>query len=327
MLNKKTLSLIGNTPLVKLEVDVKPTVYAKFEFLNPGGSIKDRSALYMVEDAERRGLLQPGGTIVEATSGNQGIALAMIGKIKGYRVIITVPERTSEEKVAILKAYGAEVYVCPNALSHHDPNGYVGRAQAIVKQIPGAFMPDQYVNPLNADAYYGSLGPEIWDQTNGTVTHFIAGAGTCGTISGVGRYLKEKNPDVKIIGVDAATSFFSSKEPKAYNVEGLGIDIISDVFNQSVVDHILTISDEDAFSATRKLAYKHGIMAGISSGAVMHVAMQYAQNLAEKDVVVLIFADSGRAYLSKVFNPKNVQAAIVEKFKDVAPSKHKKNCC
>lgn len=325
MFNKNTLSLIGNTPLVKLDIEAKPSVFAKFEFVNPGGSIKDRSALYMIEDAERRGLLKPGGTIVEATSGNQGIALAMIGKIKGYRVIITVPERTSEEKVAILKAYGAEVYVCPNALSHHDPKGYVGRAQAITAQIPGAFMPDQYVNPVNADAYYGTLGPEIWEQTNGAVTHFIAGAGTCGTISGVGRYLKEKNPNIKIIGVDAATSFFSSKEPKAYNVEGLGIDIISDVFDQKVVDEIITITDEDAFSATRKLAYQQGIMAGISSGAVMHVASEYIKNLTEKDVVVLIFADSGRAYLSKVFNQQKIQASIVEKFKDVAPSK--KHCC
>ncbi len=325
MINKDTLSLIGNTPLVKLDIDAKPTIYAKFEFLNPGGSIKDRSALYMVEDAERRGLLKPGGTIVEATSGNQGIALAMIGKIKGYRVIITVPERTSEEKVAILKAYGAEVYVCQNTVSHHDPAGYVARAQAITAQTPGAFMPDQYVNPINADAYYASLGPEIWQQTNGTVTHFIAGAGTCGTISGVGRYLKEQNSDVTIIGVDAATSFYSSKEPKAYNVEGLGIDIISDVFNQKVVDHILTITDEDAFSATRRLAYKYGIMGGISSGAVMHVATEYAKNLTEKDVMVIIFADSGRAYLSKVFNQKNIQASIVEKFAGVAPSK--KSCC
>ncbi len=325
MFNKTTLSLIGNTPLVKLDIDTKATIYAKFEFLNPGGSIKDRSALYMVEDAERKGLLQPGGTIVEATSGNQGIALAMIGKIKGYRVIITVPDRTSEEKVAILKAYGAEVYVCPNTAHHDDPRGYVARAKAITAQIPGAFMPDQYVNPVNADAYYGTLGPEIWEQTKGTVTHFIAGAGTCGTISGVGRYLKEKNPNVTIIGVDAATSFFSSKEPKAYNVEGLGIDIISDVFDQRVVDKILTITDDDAFSATRKLAFKQGIMAGISSGAVMHVATEYAKNLTENDVMVLIFADSGRAYLSKVFNQEKIQASIVEKFKGVAPSK--KQCC
>lgn len=306
MSDKMTLSLIGNTPLVKLDVDVKPSVYAKFEFLNPGGSIKDRSALYMVEDAERKGLLQPGGTIVEATSGNQGIALAMIGKIKGYRVIITVPNRTSIEKVAILKAYGAEVYVCPNAASHHDPEGYVAKAQALTKQIPGAFMPDQYVNPVNADAYYRSLGPEIWQQTEGRVTHFVAGAGTCGTISGVGKYLKEQNASIHITGVDAATSFFSSKDPKPYNVEGLGIDIISDVFNQQVVDSIATISDDDAFSATRKLAYKYGIMAGISSGAAMHVGMELAQGLTEKDVMVLIFADSGRAYLSKVFNQEKI---------------------
>lgn len=221
---KSLLGAIGNTPLVKLDLDTKPSLYAKLEYLNPGGSIKDRSALFLVEHAERTGKLKPGGTIVEATSGNQGIALAMIGAVKGYRVIITVPDRTSAEKIGVLKAYGAQVHVCKNTDSHFDSGGYHAKAEELLAAIPGAFMPNQYFNVLNAEAHYHSTGPEIWNQTQGKVTHFVCGAGTCGTISGVARYLKEKNSEIKIIGVDAATSFYSSKEPKAYEVEGLGIE-------------------------------------------------------------------------------------------------------
>lgn len=297
---KDLLGCIGNTPIMKLDLNVKPTVLAKLEFMNPGGSIKDRSALFLVEDAEKKGLLKSGGTIVEATSGNQGIALAMIGAYKGYRVIITVPDRTAVEKIAILRAYGAEVHICPNVESHEDPRGYHALAEKFAKEIPGAFMPDQYYNALNAYAHYLSTGPEIWDQTAGTVTHFIAGAGTCGTMSGVGRYLKEQNPDVVIVGVDAANSFYSSKEPKKYNVEGLGIDVISPVFDQQAVNQVIPITDEDAFEGTRSAARK-GLLVGISSGAVLHVAMQYAKTLTEHDVLVIILADSGRNYLSKVF--------------------------
>lgn len=297
---KDLLGCIGNTPIMKLDLGVKATVLAKLEFLNPGGSVKDRSALFLVEDAERRGLLKAGGTIVEATSGNQGIALAMIGAYKGYRVVITVPDRTAVEKVAILRAYGAEVHVCPNVESHEDPRGYHALAEKILKETPGAFMPDQYYNPLNAQGHYLSTGPEIWAQTQGTVTHFMAGAGTCGTMSGVGRYLKEQNQNIKIIGVDAANSFYSSKEPKKYNVEGLGIDVISPVFDQKAVDLVLPITDEDAFEGTRSAA-KKGILVGISSGAVIHVASEYAKTLSEDDVLVIILADSGRNYLSKVF--------------------------
>lgn len=302
------LECIGKTPIIKLDMPVLPTMLAKLEYLNPGGSIKDRSALFMVEEAERRGDLRPGGTIVEATSGNQGIALAMIGVIKGYRVIITVPDRTAPEKIAVLRAYGAEVHVCPNTSSHFDPAGYHARAHHFLKTIPGAFMPDQYFNKMNAEAHYRSTGPEIWEQTNGTVTHVIMGAGSCGTMSGVGRFLKEKNPNITIIGVDAATSFYSSPTPQAYAVEGLGIDVESEVFDKAAVDHIIPISDADAFAATRAVVKQHGLLVGISGGAVMHVAIKVAQQLAASDVVVMIFADSGRAYLSKVFMEQTTNA-------------------
>ncbi len=295
------LQAIGNTPLIKLPVKTPPTLLAKLEYLNPGGSIKDRSALYLIENAERTGLLKPGGTIIEASSGNQGIALAMIGKIKGYRVIITVPDRTAPEKIATIRAYGAEVHVCKNTADHLDSSGYHAKSEQLAREIPGSFVPNQYFNPLNAMAHYLSTGPEIWQQTGGTITHFLAGAGTCGTISGVGRYLKQQNKNIKIIGVDAANSFYSSKEPKAYAVEGLGIDVESAVFDQSVVDEIIPITDEDAFSMTRKVATEHGLLVGISSGAVIHVALEYAKKLTPHDVVVMILADSGRAYLQKVF--------------------------
>lgn len=295
------LDLIGNTPLIQLQLQTNATLLAKLEYLNPGGSIKDRSALYLIEHAERTGLLKPGGTIVEASSGNQGIALAMIGKVKGYRVIITVPDRTASEKIATLRAYGAEVHVCKNTADHLDPNGYHAKAEQLTREIAGSFMPDQYFNPLNAMAHFASTGPEIWRQTKGSVTHVIAGAGTCGTISGVGRYLKQQNKNITIIGVDAANSYYSSKEPKAYAVEGLGIDVESEVFDQSVVDEIIPITDEDAFAMTRTSAHRYGLLVGISSGAVMHVALQYIKKLTHNDVVVMILADSGRAYLQKVF--------------------------
>mgnify|MGYP001007761519 FL=1 len=225
----------------------------------------------------------------------------MIGALKGYRVIITVPDRTAKEKVAILKAYGAEVHICPNTDDLHDPRGYHAKAEHFAHTIPGAFMPNQYFNKANPLAHLKTTGPEIWRQTKGTVTHVILGAGSCGTISGVGGYLKKKNPNIKIIGVDAATSAYSSTNPKAYNVEGIGIDVISETFNQSVVDKIIPITDADAFNMTRRLATEFGYLVGISSGAVMHVALEYCKDLSENDVVVVILADSGKNYLSKVF--------------------------
>lgn len=300
------LECIGNTPIARLDFDVRPTLLAKLEFTNPGGSVKDRTALFMIQAAEKAGSLKSGGTIVEASSGNQGIALALIGSLKGYRVIITVPDRTAVEKIETLRAYGAEVCVCPNTDDLHDPRGYHSVAERIAHEIPGAYMPNQYYNKANPLAHYTTTGPEIWKQTAGTVTHFICGVGSCGVISGVGRYLKEQNPNIKIVGVDAATSAYSSKNPKAYKVEGLGIDVVTETFDQSVVDQVLPITDEDAFSATRRMANKHGLLVGISSGAVMHVALEYCKNLTESDVVVVILADSGKNYLSKVFIDKSI---------------------
>jgi cystathionine beta-synthase len=299
---KSFLDAIGNTPLVKLDFDIKPTILAKLEFLNPGGSIKDRSALFMIQEAERRGDLLPGGTIVEASSGNQGIALAMIGAIKGYKVIITTPNRTSIEKISTLEAYGAKVYVCPDTDNLHDPEGYHAKAESLHKQIEDSYMPNQYFNIENPKAHYSKTGPEIWEQSQGKLTHCFIGMGSCGTISGAGKYLKEKNKDIKIIGIDAMTSSLSMPDaPKAYKTEGIGVDVITETLNRDVIDEIIPISDAAAFSMTRDLA-KKGYLVGLSSGAVMHVALEYAKKLSETDVMMVIFADSGRSYLSKVFN-------------------------
>ncbi|MCK4870370.1 MAG: cysteine synthase family protein [Gammaproteobacteria bacterium] len=299
---KSVLEAIGNTPLVGVDIGANAHAFAKLEYLNPGGSIKDRPALFMITEAERNGVLKPGGTIIEASSGNQGIALAMIGAVKGYEVIITVPDRTSFEKVSALQAYGAKVYVCPDTDCLEDPEGYHAKAEELFHKTPGAFMPNQYYNKENPRAHYLTTGPEIWQQTEGRITHCFIGMGSCGTISGIGKYLKEQNPAIKIIGIDAATSKFSSPDnPKTYKTEGIGVDVISDTLDMSVVDEALPIKDEDAFAMTKEMAHQ-GYLVGLSSGAVMHVAKQYAPQLKQDDVAVLIFADSGRAYLSKVFN-------------------------
>jgi cystathionine beta-synthase len=295
---------IGNTPMIRVNVAAPCTFLAKLEYTNPGGSIKDRAANYMIAQAEKQGLLKPGGTIIEASSGNQGIALAMIGATKGYEVIIILPDRTSSEKIATLKAYGAKVMLCPNTDDLHDSHSYHTYAERLLKTIPGAWMPNQYYNVANPQAHYETTGPEIWEQTGGALTHMFIGMGSCGTITGVGRYLKERNPHIKIIGIDAETSALSAKEPKAYNSEGIGVDVISDTLDRSVIDEIITINDEDAFDATRRIAKNYGLLCGISSGAVMHVAENYAQKLFPTDVASVILADSGRAYLSKVFTEK-----------------------
>lgn len=298
--HKALLGLIGNTPIVKLPIASKATILGKLEYLNPGGSIKDRAALFMVEDAERKGLLRPGGTIVEASSGNQGISLAMIGAIKGYRVVIIVPSRVSKEKIATLKAYGAEVVVKPDSQSGEED--YHAFATRIAKNLPNVFMPNQYFNPANTMAHYQSTGPEIWNQTNGTITHFVVGLGSCGTGMGVGRYLKEKNPDIKIIGVDAATSALSSLNPSPYQVEGLGVDNLDGLFNKNLVDEVVPMTDEQIFEYTRQMARRYGLLVGLSTGAVLGAIMERADSFQEGDVVVGILADSGRAYLSKAFN-------------------------
>lgn len=302
MTNAGFLNAIGNTPLVKLDFDVKPTVLAKLEYLNPGGSIKDRSALFMIQEAERTAKLQPGGTIIEASSGNQGIALAMIGAVRGYKVIITVPDRSSAEKIATLQAYGAKVFVCPDTDNLHDPNGYHEKAKILHKQIKNSYMPDQYYNTENPKAHYLTTGPEIWEQSQGRLTHCFISMGSCGTISGVGKYLKEKNKNIKIIGIDALTSKLSMPDaPKAYKTEGMGVDVITDTLDRSVIDEIVPVSDEATFTMTKNIA-KRGYLVGLSSGAVLYVALEHAKKLKATDTILVIFADSGRAYLSKIFN-------------------------
>ncbi|MDR1057295.1 MAG: cysteine synthase family protein [Coxiellaceae bacterium] len=299
---KSFLGCIGNTPMATIDVATKATVLAKLEYLNPGGSIKDRAALFMIQEAERNGKLRPGGTIIEASSGNQGIALAMIGALKGYEVIITVPNRTSAEKIATLRAYGAKVFVCPDTDDLHNPEGYHSKAEELLKKIPNSYMPNQYYNVENPKAHYLMTGPEIWQQTEGALTYCFISMGSCGTISGIGKYLKEQNSKIKIIGTDAATSKLSMPDcPKAYKIEGMGVDVITDTLNRDVIDEIIPVSDDDAFAMTRKLAQK-GYLVGLSSGAVMHAVSEYKHKFKEDDVVIVMLADSGRAYLSKIFN-------------------------
>lgn len=251
------LHAIGNTPLVQINVDTPAQVYAKLEYLNPGGSVKDRSALFMIEYAERTGLLKPGGTIIDASSGNHGIAVAMVGALKGYKVIVTVSEKISQEKLKAIEAYGAQTIMCPTTKFIEDPRSYHSQAATLHKKTPGSFMPDQYFNVINAQAHEQLLGPEIWHQTNGTVTHFVAGAGTGGTISGVGAYLKKQNANIKIIAVDSANSFNSTNgNPQPYQVEGMGIDFVSPVLNRSVIDEIIPITDKDSIAMLKILAPK-----------------------------------------------------------------------
>lgn len=301
-MNHSVLKAIGNTPLVPVPFDVSASMLAKLEYANPGGSVKDRSAMYMIEHAEKMGQLKPGGTIIDASSGNQGIAVAMIGAVKGYKVIITVSEKISTEKLQTLKAYGAAVVVCPPTARIDDPQGYHSVAVRLQRETPNSFMPNQYFNPLNAQAHYTLLGPEIWRQTEGAITHFFAGAGTGGTVSGVGRYLKERNKNIKVIAIDSVNSYRATKgHPKPYAVEGMGIDFDSPVLDQRVLDEIITVSDEDAIAMLKKLALM-GFLVGPSSGAVAHVACRYArEHMTSTDYAVLIFGDSGRAYLSKNF--------------------------
>lgn len=294
------LSAIGNTPLVRLPFDTAGTLYAKLEYLNPGGSIKDRSALFMVEHAEKTGLLKPGGTIIEASSGNQGISLAMIGAAKGYKVVITTTSKFSQEKLQTIQAYGAEIVMCPQTTFIEDPNSYQSTAKRLQQETPNSFMPNQYFNPVNALAHYSWTGPEIWRQTDGKITHFFAAAGTGGTVYGTGKYLKEQNPNVKVIAIDSINSFHSTKgNPKPYKLEGVGIDFESDAVDYNLMDEIIPVTDEDSFAMLKKLARNHGFLVGLSSGAVARGVYQYLPQLKEGDVAVMIFGDSGRAYLTK----------------------------
>ncbi len=296
------LHLIGKTPLVKVDFGTPPTIYAKLEAFNPGGSIKDRAALFMIEEAERTGKLKPGGTIIEASSGNQGIAAAMIGAIKGYKVIITVSEKVSAEKRATLRAYGAEVITCKPTTFLEEPESYHTKALEIHRATPNSYMLNQYFNADNARAHYYSLGPDIWQQTKGTITHFCGAVGSGGTVSGAGKYLKEQNSHVRVLAVDAATSFRSTHgNPQPYKIEGMGVDFVAPLLDEKTIDQFLLAHDDASIAMLKELAHNHGLLVGPASGAVAHCVREYSKQLSSNDVVVMLFGDSGRAYLTKNF--------------------------
>jgi cystathionine beta-synthase len=298
------LDLVGNTPMVRLQKvvrGVKPIILAKLEQLNPGGSVKDRIGLTMVEDAERSGHLRPGGTIIEPTSGNTGHGLAMVAAIKGYNMIFVMPDKMSAEKISLLRAYGADVVVCPTNVERESPQSYYSVADRLSREIPGAFQPNQYFNPRNPEAHYRTTGPEIWEQTDGRIDVFVAGMGTGGTISGVARYLKEKKPSVHIVGADPEGSLYSG--PIApYKVEGVGEDFMPGTMDIKLVDQIVQVSDKQSFVAARRLAREEGILVGGSSGLALHAAVEVARDRGPDEVIVVLFPDTGRNYLSKFFN-------------------------
>lgn len=302
------LDLLGNTPLVRLKKvidDVPALMLAKVEYFNPGGSVKDRIGVYMIDAAEREGKLKPGGTIVEPTSGNTGMGLAMVASQRGYKCIFTTLEKVSQDKVDALKAFGAEVVICPTEAAPESPESYYSVARRLTEEIEGAFSPNQYHNHHNSQAHYETTGPEIWAQTEGKITHFVAGMGTGGTITGVGRYLKEQNPDVQIIGVDPEGSIYSDPNNiHSYLVEGIGEDFMPTTLDMSVVDEVVQIYDQESFDMTRRLPQDEGLLVGVSCGAAVVGAIRHAKKhkLGDDAVMVVLLPDSGRGYLSKAFN-------------------------
>ena len=299
------LELIGNTPMVRLArigAGLKCDLIAKLETTNPGGSSKDRPALTMVTAAERDGLLGPGSTIIEPTSGNTGVGLAIVAAQRGYKCIFVMSDKMAPEKIDLLRAYGAEVVVCPTAVAPEHPDSYYSTAERRTKETPNFFRPDQYSNPHNPRAHYETTGPEIWAQTKGHVTHFVAGAGTGGTISGVGRYLKEQNPIIKIIAADPAGSVYSGGAGRPYLTEGVGEDFWPANYDPSLVDEVIAVSDADAFAMARAVTQREGILIGGSGGTAVAAALKAGESLPEDAVVVVLIPDSGRGYLSKIFN-------------------------
>ncbi|GIE95919.1 cystathionine beta-synthase [Paractinoplanes rishiriensis] len=298
------VEIIGDTPLVKLNrvtAGIEATVLAKVEYFNPGGSVKDRIALRMVQDAEQAGLLRPGGTIVEPTSGNTGVGLALVAQQRGYRCIFVCPDKVSEDKQNVLRAYGAEVVVCPTAVAPEDPRSYYNVSDRLAREVPGAWKPDQYSNPANPRSHYEETGPELWKQTAGKITHFVAGVGTGGTITGVGRYLKEQGP-VTIVGADPEGSVYSGGTGRPYLVEGVGEDFWPTTYDRDICDQIVEVSDSDSFEMTRRLAREEGLLVGGSCGMAVVAALEVARKAGPDDVVVVLLPDGGRGYLSKVFN-------------------------
>ncbi|GLV83732.1 cystathionine beta-synthase [Streptomyces lavendulae subsp. lavendulae] len=299
------ISLVGNTPLVKLNrvtEGLRATVLAKVEYFNPGGSVKDRIALRMIEAAEQSGALKPGGTIVEPTSGNTGVGLAIVAQQKGYKCIFVCPDKVSLDKINVMRAYGAEVVVCPTAVDPEHPDSYYNVSDRLARE-PGAWKPDQYSNPNNPRSHYETTGPELWEQTDGKITHFVAGVGTGGTISGTGNYLKEvSGGKVKVIGADPEGSVYSGGSGRPYLVEGVGEDFWPTAYDQNVTDEIIAVSDKDSFQMTRRLAKEEGLLVGGSCGMAVAAALRAAEGLGPDDVVVVLLPDSGRGYLSKIFS-------------------------
>ena len=312
MWKNNILEIIGNTPMVRLNRvarGIRATLLAKLEHLNPGGSIKDRIGIAMLEEAEKSGKIKPGGTIIEGTSGNTGMGLALAAAIKGYQCIFTMPDKMSQEKIDALRALGAEVIVTPTQVEHSDPRSYHSVALRLSREIPNSIFPNQYENPANTQAHYETTGPEIWEQTGGKVTHVVIGVGTGGTITGVGRFLKQKNPNIRIIGADPLGSIFAEmfrtgRKPQVqpYKVEGIGQDEKPGNLDFSVIDEIYTVTDKESFLRTRLLARSEGIFAGGSAGSALHVALKCAETLSENDIIVIIIADAGARYLSKIYN-------------------------
>ncbi|MBX9573584.1 MAG: cystathionine beta-synthase [Candidatus Obscuribacterales bacterium] len=299
------LETIGHTPLIKLNkvtAGLAPLILAKVEAFNPGGSIKDRPAIRMVEEAEKQGLLKPGGTIIEPTSGNTGTGLAQIAAVKGYRCILVCPDKVAPEKINLLKAYGAEVVIVPTSApaAHHE--SYYSVANKLTNDIPGAFQPNQFANPNNPQAHVLTTGPEIWEATEGKITCLVGGMGTGGTLCGTARYLKEKNPKIKVVGVDPEGSIYSGDMPGAYKVEGIGEDFIPRNVDLKLIDEIIRVGDKESFVLGRRLAREEGILVGGSSGTALAAALRVAQGLTDRDVIVVVFPDGGRGYLSKMFS-------------------------
>jgi cystathionine beta-synthase len=299
------LDTVGHTPLLRLRSvgrGLRCELLGKLEMLNPGGSVKDRIGLRMIEAAERDGVLQPGGTIVEPTSGNTGVGLAIAAALKGYRCIFTMPDKMSREKISLLRAYGAEVVIAPTAVPPESPESYYRVADRLTEEIPGAFQANQYFNRENPQAHYATTGPEIWEQTEARVTHFVAGVGTGGTITGAGRYLKEKNGEIVVVGADPEGSLYTGDAAHPYLVEGIGEDFWPETLDRDIVDRWVTVSDRDSFEIARRITREEGLLVGGSCGTAVYAALEVSRELGSDDVVVVILPDSGRSYLSKLYN-------------------------